>query len=125
VLSEVLLRVILESTGQKAKAQKHSKASRSSEKHPKSFCGIADVSYLSTAVLTCIIEHLVFPFLNQKLDFSHEKAQHAVIHAGLDSLAADLRAAKEDTSKFDPDALKASMIALREPLVSLSRSPPR
>jgi hypothetical protein len=68
-----------------------------------------------------IVEQLVFPFLNQKLDFSHEKAQHAVIHAGLDALAADLRAAKADTSKFDPDALKASMIALREPLVGFSR----
>jgi hypothetical protein len=66
----------------------------------------------------------VFPFLNQKLDFSHEKEQHAVIHAGLDALAADLRTAKADTTKFDPDALKASMIALREPLVSLSRGPP-
>jgi hypothetical protein len=56
--------------------------------------------------------------LNQKLDFSKEKEQHVVIHTALDSLLADIRTAKADLSTFNAQALKAAMVAFREPLVS-------
>jgi hypothetical protein len=60
--------------------------------------------------------------LNAKLDFSHESAQHAVIHTALDALSIDLCAAQVDAAKFDPKALKASMAASGEPARSASAS---
>jgi hypothetical protein len=69
-----------------------------------------------------IAEKVVFPFLNQKLDFSHEIEQHKTIHAGVDELLPFIRAAKADPAKFDAPRMKEMMQALRGPLVSL---PPR
>jgi hypothetical protein len=60
----------------------------------------------------------MFPFLNQKLDFSREREQHQVIQSALDALLMDFRLAKADTSKIDPGPLTVAMVALKEPLVS-------
>jgi hypothetical protein len=65
------------------------------------------------------LEIVVFPFLNQKLDFSHEIEQHKVIHAGVDEVIASIRAAKADPTKFDPSHVKDLMQKLREPLASV------
>jgi hypothetical protein len=70
-------------------------------------------------------EKLVFPFLNQKLDFSQEVEQHKIIHGWLDAVIDFIRAAEADQSKFDATKLKRLMDALRDPLArrSLSCSP--
>jgi hypothetical protein len=60
----------------------------------------------------------VFPFLNQKLDFSEEKEAHRVIHHHLDGLLESIQAAKADPSKFDAPALKTAMVDFKPPLES-------
>jgi hypothetical protein len=67
-----------------------------------------------------VLEQVVFPFLNQKLDFSSEAEQHRVIHTHLDSLLASFRKAKEDPTTFNAPLLKERMIAFREPLVQVA-----
>lgn len=62
----------------------------------------------------------MFPFLQQKLDFSGEIEQHKVIHAGLDELLPYIRSSKADTSTFDALKLKDMMSKLRDPLVRSS-----
>jgi hypothetical protein len=62
---------------------------------------------------------VVFPFLNQKLDFSGEQAAHVVIHTHLDAILTSIRAAQADHSKFDPPALKAAMEEFKVPLVGV------
>jgi len=61
-------------------------------------------------------EAIVFPFLQQKLDFTGELEQHKIIHAGLDELLPYIRSAKTDTSKFDALQLKNMMLKIRDPL---------
>jgi len=61
-------------------------------------------------------EHVVFPFLNQKLDFSDEIKAHKVIHEGLDDLLAFIKEARADRNKFDAERMKSMMTSLREPL---------
>jgi len=61
-------------------------------------------------------EEIVFPFLQQKLDFGGEIEQHKVIHAGLEELLPYIRSAKADASKFDALKLKDMMSKLRDSL---------
>ncbi|KAI0763150.1 hypothetical protein BC629DRAFT_1294189 [Irpex lacteus] len=61
-------------------------------------------------------ELIVFPFLNQEMDFSGEAAEHKVIHDILEELIASINAAKEDHSKFKPAEMKELMEKFREPL---------
>jgi len=61
-------------------------------------------------------EHLLFPFLNQKLDFSNEVEQHKLIHGALDAVIDSIRAAEADPATFDAAKLKSLMETLREPL---------
>lgn len=62
-------------------------------------------------------EEVVFPFLNQKMDFSGEKAQHELIHTNLDKILSWILAARVDPTKFDAIALKNMMDEFKEPLV--------
>ncbi|GJE85244.1 hypothetical protein PsYK624_013220 [Phanerochaete sordida] len=61
-------------------------------------------------------EAVVFPFLNEKMDFAGEVAQHKAVHAVLDELAASLAASEADPAHFDAAALRALMVRFREPL---------
>ncbi|KAI0659127.1 hypothetical protein C8Q70DRAFT_152040 [Cubamyces menziesii] len=54
-------------------------------------------------------EATLFPALNTKMDFSHEKEQHAAVHAFLDDFLATVQAAQADTSKFDAAKLKSML----------------
>jgi hypothetical protein len=53
------------------------------------------------------------------MDFAGEAEQHKVIHDRLDDLSAMLLEARADVSKFDAENMKATMTALKEPLVRL------
>ena len=53
------------------------------------------------------------------MDFSHEAAQHKVIHDNLDRIIAFIRDAKADHSKFKSEELKELMENFREPLVRI------
>ncbi|EKM78145.1 hypothetical protein AGABI1DRAFT_86313 [Agaricus bisporus var. burnettii JB137-S8] len=61
-------------------------------------------------------EEIVFPFLNQKMDFEPEKEAHKVIHKGLSDITAIVTQFKADPSKFDPDHLKENLVKLKDPL---------
>ncbi|RDB19400.1 hypothetical protein Hypma_013483 [Hypsizygus marmoreus] len=63
-------------------------------------------------------EEVVFPFLNQKMDFSPEIEQHRVIHDTLHVLLPLIEEAKADPSKFDAEKLKKIMIDFKDPLIS-------
>lgn len=65
-------------------------------------------------------EEIVFPFLNQKMDFAPEKEAHEVIHKGISDLEAILLEAKADPSKFNPDKIKEFLVQLKGPLVSMN-----
>ncbi|KAH9896812.1 hypothetical protein C8Q73DRAFT_426929 [Cubamyces lactineus] len=54
-------------------------------------------------------EATLFPVLNTKMDFSHEKEQHAAVHTFLDDFLATVQAAQADTSKFDAAKLKSML----------------
>ncbi|KAG6907939.1 hypothetical protein DXG01_006797 [Tephrocybe rancida] len=82
----------------------------------KNFLGYCEAWALSIESHHTSEEEVVFPFLNQKMDFSGEKAQHEIIHANLDRLLALIIDAKADPSKFDAAALKDLMAEFREPL---------
>jgi len=62
---------------------------------------------------------VVFPFLNTKMDFSGEAEAHKVIHTGIDEIIEYIDEFCEDTSKFHAERLKALMVKLKDPLVSL------
>ncbi|KAG6877353.1 hypothetical protein C0993_008314 [Termitomyces sp. T159_Od127] len=68
-------------------------------------------------------EEVVFPFINQKMDFSGEKAQHELIHTNLDKILSWIFAAKDDPTKFDATVLKNMMNEFKEPLVGHGRLP--
>ncbi|KAF7795627.1 hypothetical protein EIP86_006792 [Pleurotus ostreatoroseus] len=61
-------------------------------------------------------EHVVFPFLNQKMDFSGEKTQHGVIHASLEKLFAIIHSARNDSATFNGKQMQELMLSLRGPL---------
>ncbi|KAI0071411.1 hypothetical protein K474DRAFT_1669051 [Panus rudis PR-1116 ss-1] len=64
-------------------------------------------------------EAVVFPFLNSKLDFSHEIEQHKGIHDPLSDLISMMHEAQKDVAKFDSQKiaeLKSLMLGLRDPL---------
>lgn len=63
---------------------------------------------------------MLFPFLNTKLDFSTEIAQHEKIHAALEEIAATVKAYQGTNTLFDGKDLQAKMQALKDPLVSRS-----
>ena len=60
----------------------------------------------------------MFPFLNTKMDFSHEKEQHKDVHAFLDNFLEHIRAAQADHSKFDAKMLKEMMESASKVMVS-------
>ena len=62
-------------------------------------------------------ELLVFPFLNQKMDFSEEESAHRAIHDILSSLLAAIHAAQKDHSQFKPEEMRELMSKFRDPLV--------
>ncbi|KAG6847786.1 hypothetical protein H0H93_006002 [Arthromyces matolae] len=82
----------------------------------KNFLGYCEAWALAIESHHTSEEEVVFPFLNQKMDFSGEKAQHEVIHANLDKLLAVIVGAKTDPTKFDAASLKALMDEFKEPL---------
>ncbi|KAF5359578.1 hypothetical protein D9756_003160 [Leucocoprinus leucothites] len=63
-------------------------------------------------------EEMVFPFLNEKMDFAPEKEAHEVIHKSLSDLEAVLLEAKADTTKFNPSQLKEQLEQMRDTLFS-------
>ncbi|KAI0763149.1 hypothetical protein BC629DRAFT_980508 [Irpex lacteus] len=69
-----------------------------------------------------ILEHhdseelIVFPFLNQKMDFSGEAEEHKVIHDILEELISTINAAKDDHKKFKPADMIELMKKFRGPL---------
>ena len=63
-------------------------------------------------------EATLFPALNTKMDFSHEKEQHAAVHAFLDDFLATVQAAQADTSKFDAAKLKSMLESSNDAIVS-------
>ena len=63
------------------------------------------------------IEAVVFPFLNQKLDFHTEIDQHKVIFSSVEKIIATVTLYQSDLTKYDPEYLKSLMVALRDPLV--------
>lgn len=60
----------------------------------------------------------MFPFLNQKMDFSKEKEEHTVIHGCLDRLMAIIKGGRANPSTFHADELRNLMVEFREPLVA-------
>ncbi|KAG6901359.1 hypothetical protein C0995_012972 [Termitomyces sp. Mi166 len=82
----------------------------------KNFLGYCGAWALSIESHHASEEEVVFPFLNQKMDFSGEKMQHELIHASLDRILGLIVAAQADPAKFDAVALKNMMTELKEPL---------
>lgn len=64
-------------------------------------------------------EAVVFPFLNQKMDFASEKEAHEVIFKGITALEIVLKEFKADHAKFDPSQIKKSLEEMKEPLVGV------
>ena len=89
---------------------------RRTSRHWRSFYGLHCVMYF-------ILNHhfseaIVFPFLNQKLDFSNEMEQHKGIHDALTKILTSLSEMQATPAKFDVPRLKELMLPLRDPLVS-------
>ncbi|KAJ7469702.1 hypothetical protein FB451DRAFT_1255313 [Mycena latifolia] len=61
-------------------------------------------------------EAVLFPFLNQKLDFSAEVEQHLAVAGGLTGIIAYIDATRASPAEFDAGRLKEMMQALHEPL---------
>ena len=60
---------------------------------------------------------MVFPWLNQKMDFGKEVEAHMHIHHALDAFSEHIAAARSDTAKFEPATLVKILNDLRAPLV--------
>ena len=60
---------------------------------------------------------MVFPWLNQKMDFGKEVEAHKHIHHALDTFSAHIAAARSDAAKFEPATLAQILSDLRAPLV--------
>ncbi|KAG5731283.1 hypothetical protein E4T56_gene6521 [Termitomyces sp. T112] len=82
----------------------------------KNFLGYCEAWALSIELHHTSEEDIVFPFLNQKMNFSEEKAQHELIHANLDRILSLIVAAKADPTKFDSCALRDIMNDFKETL---------
>ncbi|KAJ6632231.1 hypothetical protein B0H10DRAFT_2159604 [Mycena sp. CBHHK59/15] len=71
---------------------------------------------------TSIVEHhdseeeVLFPFLNQKLDFSTEITQHVVVADGLEAIIKYIDESRSEPSKFEGSTLKELMQKLHDPL---------
>lgn len=65
-------------------------------------------------------EVTVFPYLNKKMDFSHEKEQHETVHAFLDDFLAVVREAQKDVAKFDAGKLQQMLLDAEGPMVRIS-----
>ncbi|KXN85853.1 hypothetical protein AN958_10751 [Leucoagaricus sp. SymC.cos] len=61
-------------------------------------------------------EEIVFPFLNEKMDFASEKEAHEIIHKGISDLGTALLEAKADPSKFSAQKIKQQIEQLQGPL---------
>ncbi|KAJ3569698.1 hypothetical protein NP233_g4877 [Leucocoprinus birnbaumii] len=68
--------------------------------------------------MNLIQEEVVFPVLNQKMDFAPEKEAHEAIHKNLDDLEAVLLEAKADTTKFNATQIKEQLEQMKETLFS-------
>lgn len=62
-------------------------------------------------------EEIVFPVLNERLDFSGEIAEHKAIHDALDDIITYIKTVSSKPATFDPTNLKDKMTRLRDPLV--------
>lgn len=62
-------------------------------------------------------EATVFPILNKKMDFSHEKEQHTELHAFLDKFLATIKDAQAEPSKFNAVRLKELMVGSKDVMV--------
>ncbi|KAK9369048.1 hypothetical protein V1509DRAFT_620966 [Lipomyces kononenkoae] len=62
-------------------------------------------------------EHMMFPFLNAKLDFSKEEEQHKQIFDQIEKFAISVRAAREDNSKFDAALLLQVLTVVKDLLL--------
>ncbi|KAH0591376.1 hypothetical protein H2248_001454 [Termitomyces sp. 'cryptogamus'] len=82
----------------------------------RNFLGYCEAWALSIELHHTSEEDIVFPFLNQKMNFSEEKAQHELIHANLDRILSLIVAAKADPTKFDSCALRDIMNDFKETL---------
>ncbi|KAG5636307.1 hypothetical protein H0H81_008478 [Sphagnurus paluster] len=82
----------------------------------KNFLGYCQAWALSIESHHNSEEEVVFPFLNQKMDFTGEAEQHKVIHENLDRILAMIAEANGDHSKFDAAKLKALMAEFKGPL---------
>ncbi|PSR83537.1 hypothetical protein PHLCEN_2v5691 [Hermanssonia centrifuga] len=83
----------------------------------KNFLGYCEAWALSVVDHHDSEELVVFPFLNQKMDFSREEEQHKVIHDTLEKLLAIIQSAKEKPAQFKPDEMRELMVNFKEPLV--------
>ncbi|KAJ7064923.1 hypothetical protein C8F01DRAFT_1128768 [Mycena amicta] len=61
-------------------------------------------------------EETLFPFLNTKLDFSHEIEQHVFVASGLTEIINYIDKSRADPSKFEAAKLKSLMETLAGPL---------
>ncbi|KAL1944080.1 hypothetical protein VTO73DRAFT_3898 [Trametes versicolor] len=59
-------------------------------------------------------EATVFPILNKKMDFSHEKEQHTELHAFLEKFLATIKDAQAEPSKFNAVELKELMVGSKD-----------
>ncbi|KAH9849415.1 hypothetical protein C2E23DRAFT_737468 [Lenzites betulinus] len=59
-------------------------------------------------------EATVFPILNEKMDFSHERDQHKELHDFLDKFLVVIKDAREDTSKFNGEDIKELMLSAKD-----------
>lgn len=63
------------------------------------------------------LEEIIFPFLNEKLNFSDEAEAHKAIHAHLDTVGEYIHKAQADFTLFDPKELKRLIKELQTPFV--------
>ncbi|KAG6884784.1 hypothetical protein C0993_008345, partial [Termitomyces sp. T159_Od127] len=84
----------------------------------ENFLGYCEVWALVLTTHHATEEQIIFPFLNQNMDFSGEKAQHEIIHTNLDKILSKIAEGKADPTKFDAVALKDIMTEAKDILYS-------
>ncbi|KAF8079200.1 hypothetical protein FPV67DRAFT_1467856 [Lyophyllum atratum] len=82
----------------------------------QNFLGYCEAWALSIESHHASEEEVVFPFLNERMDFSGEAEQHGVIHESLGKILATILESKADSSKFDGAKLREAMVAFKDPL---------
>lgn len=65
-------------------------------------------------------EATVFPILNEKMDFSHERDQHKELHDFLEKFLVVIKDARENTSKFNGEEIKELMLSAKDIMVRRS-----